>query len=191
MVEKVITKLDSSKVSGPDYISVVLLKNCEPELSYILAELFNNCLKESCFPGCWKVSSVFSIFKDVGESSLAKNYRPVSLLSGVSKFFAKLVNNRIVNHIKKCDLFSDFQYSFRSSWSTADLLTVVSDRIARTFNRFGVTRAVALDISKALNRVWYAGLLLLRNFKSDIWPYFVFLFSNRRLQVVLDGKSSQ
>ena len=115
MVEKVITKLDSSKVSGPDYISVVLLKNCEPELSYILAELFNNCLKESCFPGCWKVSSVFSIFKDVGESSLAKNYRPFSLLSGVSKFFAKLVNNRIVNHIKKCDLFSDFQYSFRSS----------------------------------------------------------------------------
>ena len=47
---------------------------------------------------------MFSIFKDVGESSLAKNYRPVSLLSVVSKFYPKLVNNRIVNHIKKCDL---------------------------------------------------------------------------------------
>ena len=59
----------------------------------------------------------------------------------------------------KCGLFSDFQYNFRSSQSTADLLTVVSDRIARAFNRSVTTRVVALDISKALGRVWHAGLL--------------------------------
>ena len=74
-------------------------------------------------------------------------------------FFEKLVNNRIVDHLEKCGLFSDFQYGFRSSRSTADLLTVVSDRIARAFNRSGATRAVALDISKAFDRVWHAGLL--------------------------------
>ena len=44
--------LDSSRESGPDYIPMVVLKNCEAELSYILAELFNMCLKESCFPDC-------------------------------------------------------------------------------------------------------------------------------------------
>ena len=55
--------------------------------------------------------------------------------------------------------FSDFQYGFRSFQSTADLLTVVSDRIARAFNRSGATRAVALDIFKAFDRVWHAGLL--------------------------------
>ena len=77
--------LDSSKAPGPDCISVVVLKNCEPELSYILAELFNICLKESCFPDCWKVSSVVPVFKNVAESSTAKNYGPVSLLSVVSK----------------------------------------------------------------------------------------------------------
>ena len=49
---QVITNLDSSKVSGPDCIPVVVLKNCEPELSYILAKLFNKCLKECCFPDC-------------------------------------------------------------------------------------------------------------------------------------------
>ena len=54
MVKKVITNLDLSKVSGPDCIPVVVVKNCEPELFYILAELFNKCLKESCFPDCWK-----------------------------------------------------------------------------------------------------------------------------------------
>ena len=52
MVKKVIMNLDLSKTSGPDYIPVVVLKNCEPEISYILAELFNMCLKDSCFPDC-------------------------------------------------------------------------------------------------------------------------------------------
>ena len=51
-VRKVITNIDSSKASGPDCIPVVFLNNCEPELSYILAELFNMCLKESFFPDC-------------------------------------------------------------------------------------------------------------------------------------------
>ena len=114
MVKKVITNLDSSKASGPDYIPVVVLKNCEPELSYILAKFFNKCLKESCFLDCWKVSSVVPVFKNVGERSTAKNYRPVSLLFVVSKVFEKLVNNRIVDHLEKCGLFSDFQYRFRS-----------------------------------------------------------------------------
>ena len=45
MVRKVVMNFDFSKASGPDYIPVVVLKNCEPELSYILAELFNKCLK--------------------------------------------------------------------------------------------------------------------------------------------------
>ena len=52
MVKKVIANLDSSNASGPDCIPVVVLKNCEPEFYYILAELFNKCLEESCFPDC-------------------------------------------------------------------------------------------------------------------------------------------
>ena len=186
--------LDLSKASGPDCILVVVLKNCEPELSYILAELFNKCLKESCFLDCWKVSSVVPVFKNVGERSTAKNYCPVSLLSVVSKVFEKLVNNRIVDHLEKCGLFSDFQYGFRSSRSTADLLTVVSDRIARAFNRSGATQAVGLDISKAFDRVWHARLLhKLKSYgiSGQIFGLISSFLSNRQLQVVLDGKSSQ
>ena len=115
MVEKVMANLDSSKASGPDCIPVVVLKNCEPELSYILAELFDMCLKESCSSDCRKVSSVVPVFKNVGQRSTAKNYHPVSLLSVVSKVFEKPVNNRIVDQLEKCGLFSDFQYGFRSS----------------------------------------------------------------------------
>ena len=95
------------------------------------------CLKESCFPDCWKVSSVVPVFKNVGERSTAKNYHPVGLLSVVSRVFEILVNNMIVDHLEKCDLFSDLQCDFRSSRSTANLMTVVSDRIAGAFNRSG------------------------------------------------------
>ena len=64
MVTKVIMNLDLSMASGPDCILVVVLKNCEPELSYILAELFNKYLKESWFPDCWEVSFVVPVFKE-------------------------------------------------------------------------------------------------------------------------------
>ena len=73
----------------------------------------------------------------------------------------KLVNIELVEHLGKCALFSDFQYGFRSSRSTAYLPTVASDRIASLGSRVRAraTRAVALDIVKAFDRVWHAGLL--------------------------------
>ena len=83
--------------------------------------------------------------------STAKNYRPASLLSVVSKVFEKLINNWIVDHLEKCDLFSDFRYGFRSSQLT--------DRIARGFSRSGATQAVALDISKPFHSLWHVVLL--------------------------------
>ena len=194
MVKKVITNLNSSKASGPDCIPVVVLKNCEPELSYILAELFNMCLKESCFPDCWKVSGVVLVFQNVGKSSTAKHHSSVSFLSVVSKVFEKLVHNRIVDHVEKCGLFSDFQHTFRSSQSTADLPTVVSDRIARAFNMSGATAAVALDIYKTFNRVWYDGRLhKLRSYgiSGQTFDFISSFFSNKQLWVVPDRKSSE
>ena len=74
----------------------------------------------------------------LGNGLQLKTIRSVSLLSVVSKVFEKLVNNRIVDHLQKCGLFSDFQYGFRSSRSTADLLTVASDRIVRLLTRLGL-----------------------------------------------------
>ena len=90
IVKKVIMNLDLSKVSGLDCIPLVVLKNCELELSYILAELFNKFLKESCFPECWKVSSVFPVFKNVRERSAAKSYHPVSLFLWLVKSLKNL-----------------------------------------------------------------------------------------------------
>ena len=136
---------------------------------------------------------VVPVFKNVGERSTA-NYHPISLLFVVSKVFEKLVNKKVVDHLEKCDLFSDFQYGFRSSRSTADLLAVVSDRIARGFNRSGATRAVALDISKDFDRVLHAAPLHKLNsygISGQVFGLISSFLSNRRLLVVLDGDFSQ
>ena len=98
------------------------------------------------------VSLVVPVFKNVGE-------RSTDLLSVVNKVFEKLVNNTIVHYLEKCGIFSYSQHGFRSSRSRAVLLTFVSDRIARTFNRSGATQTVVLDTSKAFDSVWHAGLL--------------------------------
>ena len=107
------------------------------------------------------------IFENVGKRFMAKTYCPVSLLSVInSKIFEKLVNNRLVDHLTKCGLFSDFQYSFRS---TADILAVVSDRFARAFNRSRVAWALALDIYTQAN-------LNLMKFHVRHLPLFVVFF---------------
>ena len=154
------------KASGPDFIlPVVVLRNWEPELLYILAELFSVCLKELCCLEWWKVSSVVSVFINVEERSTTKLYLTVSLLSVFSKVFEKRVNNRLFDHLEKCGLFSGFQCGFRFSKSIVDFLTVVSDRITRAFNIFGATWVVALDISKAFMLVFFINVW---NFRSDV-----------------------
>ena len=89
--------------------------------------------------------------------------------------------------------FFYFQYGFRSSQSTADLLTVVSDRIVRAFNRPGATQAVSLDISKAFDRVWHADLLhKLKSYgiSGQTFDLISSFLSNRQLRVVFTRISS-
>ena len=64
--KKVVTNRDLSKASGPYFMPVLVLRGSKPELSEILAELFNMCLKESCFPNCWKVPLVVLVFNNFG-----------------------------------------------------------------------------------------------------------------------------
>ena len=121
MVKKVIRNLDLSNASGPDCTPVVVLKNCEPHFSYILAELFNNCMKKSLV---FQIAGRFHwwplYLKMLGKGRQQK-FTILLVFFLWLVVFAKLVNNRIVDHLDKCDLFSDFQYGFNSFGSTGDL----------------------------------------------------------------------
>ena len=178
MVKKVIMNLDLSKASGPDCIPVVVLKNCKPKLSYLLAELFNKCHKDSCFPHCWKVSPVVRVFKDIVERSTTKNYRPISLLSVVSKVFEKLVSNRIVDQLEECGLFLIFS-----------IVLGLLDQL-QIFLRLYLIELLGITRGLGLHKLWHLiypryltgfGMLVfftnykvLWNFRSDIWSYIFF-----------------
>ena len=91
-----------------------------------------------------------AILKNIWETSATESYRPVSLLFMVNKFFEKLVNNMLVDHLEK---FGFFLISSMVSGLliqprilTVQLLTVVSDKIVRGFNRSDATQTVALNI---------------------------------------------
>ena len=108
MVKKVIRNLDLSKASGPDCIPVVVLKSCEPELSYILAELFNKCLKESFFQivGGFHQWSLYLRMSTAKKINLQlKTTALLVFFLWLVKSLKKLVNDKIVDHLEKCGLF--------------------------------------------------------------------------------------
>ena len=171
MVRKVTMNLDLSKSCGPDCIPLLVLKNCEPELSYILAELFSKCLKKSCFQVVGRFHWWCLYFRMLGERSTAKTYHPVSLLSVVSKVFEKLVNNRIVCLLEKCGLFSDFQYGFRS-------LQLYLIELLELLAGLGLLELWHLIYPKK-NLIVFVMLVFFINAslmesQVNIWPYFFF-----------------
>ena len=99
-------------------------------------------------------------------------------------FFMWLINNRLFNHLEKFALFSNFQYGFRSSQSTVELLKSyeVTDRISRAFNRLDAAQSVVLDISKAFDKIWHAGLLhRLKSYGISGWLFgFILSFLSNR-----------
>ena len=94
--------------------------------------------EEVLFSRLLEFSSVVPVCENVDEKSAPKNYFPVSFLIVISKVFGKHVNNRLVDHLEKCSLFYDFQHGFRSSRSTADLLTILMEFRVRYSVLFGL-----------------------------------------------------
>ena len=99
----------------------------------------------------------------------------------------------MVNRLDTHNLFSDYQYGFRSGRSTADVLTVISECVYRVLDACGGTRAIAPDISKAFDKVRHAGLLHKLKAYGVSGPFLDIIksfLSDRKIRVVLDGQSS-
>ena len=117
-------------------------------------------------------------------------YSPISLLPAISKIFESFINDSLTRHLDITGLSSDLQYGFRAFPSTADILTVLNERIYNSLDAGGETRAIALDISKAFNKVCHARLLhklkayvvvgpILSVLKSvPLWPTLFLVFIN-------------
>jgi len=124
-VKIILKNLDTNKAVGPDNISPFFLKKCAVELATPLATAFNCCLKEKTWPRIWKHAHVVPVHKKCSKSD-PKNYRPISLLSILSKVFERIIDDHIENFFDQNHLISDRQHGFRKKRSTSDVLMSLS-----------------------------------------------------------------
>jgi len=89
-----ILNLDASKASGPDEISVRMIRGTAPSIAPILAQIFNTSIKTGKIHSVWKASYIVPIPKGTNSTTDPSGYRPISLLSVVSKLLEKIIHNR-------------------------------------------------------------------------------------------------
>src|SRR5678815_1711052 len=157
-VHGILRSMNVRKASGPDGIPPRVLRECASELAPVLVQLYSLCLNTNTFPQCWKRAHVQPIPKK-GSRSDPSNYRPIALTCILSKIFETLLNSHFLDHLESHSLLSDHQYGFRRSRSTGDILSYLTDLWSSALRDYGESWVVALDISKAFDRVWHASLL--------------------------------
>ena len=191
-VRRVLNSLDINKTTGPDGIPAIVLKKCAPELAPLLSDLYNVSLSSGKCPSAWKSAHVVPVPKK-GDHSLPSNYRPIAITSVLCKVFESLISEAIMQHCEKHSIINDRQYGFRKQRSTGDLLTYVTQLWSSAIDRFGESTAVALDISKAFDRVWHPALLAKLNSAGvfgTIISWIEDFLSSRSISVRVDGFTS-
>ena len=125
-----------------------------------LTQLFNKTLSAGIFPSTWKTAIVTAIYKRKGSSSDPSNYRPISLLSCVSKILEKLVFAKIYTHITDHSILTEKQSGYRPGHSTQIQLVYLTHQIYSALDKHLDFTAVYLDISKYFDTIWHDALLL-------------------------------
>lgn len=158
-VFKCIKFTKTKKSPGIDQILNIQLKHLSKKALIYLTQIYRACFRLSYFPSAWKVANVIAISKPGKDSSNAGNYRPISLLSSLSKIFEKLIANRLNSHIKAKNLLMNQQFGFRQGHSTSHQLLRVTKHIKKEFKKRRSTGMLTFDIEKAFDSVWHNALL--------------------------------
>lgn len=153
----IIRKLKLRKAPGYDGIHNALLKNLPQKAVILLTKILNACLRISYFPQAWKLAKVIAILKSGKDACLGTSYRPISLLSSLSKLFESVIYKRLIATTHH--LLRNEQFGFRKSHSTTQQLARVAEHVAHHLNLGQSTGMFLLDIEKAFDTVWHDGLL--------------------------------
>jgi hypothetical protein len=192
-VHSLIKRLPNNKAPGRDKIDNRLLKNLPSNGLIFLCALLNACLRLSHFPECWRHADVIPICKPQKDSSDPQSYRPISLLSSMSKLLEKLVQCRLASHTNDINLIPPIQHGFRSGYSTVHQLKRVIGHARANLAQRCSTGIVTLDCEKAFDRIWHDGLLF-KLIKNKYPKYLITLIrsflTNRSFRVVINGQPS-
>jgi len=189
----IIKSLQSKNSMDIDGISTKLLKFLSIELSWPLAHIFNLSLINGVFPDRLKSSRTVPIFKS-GRNDLCDNYRPIALLSTLSKILEKMVSVKLVNHLDRNNILYDHQYGFQRNKSTEHSIIHALNHISKAMNENKYSIGVFFDLKKAFD-VCSHDILLMKLSRMGIsgtaLNWFKSYLSNRTQKVDINGKLSE
>ena len=192
VVYKILASLDGNKACGPDGIGNKFLKVCALSLAQPLSAIFQKSLDDGVFPTVWKDANLSALFK-AKEKYIRSNYRPISLLSCMSKCLERCVFVELYKYCMLNNLLTWKNSGFKLLDSTVLQLISLVHKMYENLDKGRNISIIFLDVSKAFDRVWHHGLIFkLKAF--GIWgpllQWFESYLSNRRQRVIIDGQCS-
>lgn len=157
-VYDLLSSLSTAKATGLDGISSKILKIAAPVITSTLTFLFNKSIETSVFPDDWKGARVSPIFK-AGDRDNIDNYRPISVLSAVTKIFEKVVFDQLYSYVSRNKLLYKYQSGFRSVYSTVTALLDATNEWYTNMDNGLYNGVVFLDLKKAFDTIDHKILL--------------------------------
>ena len=185
--------IDTTKASGPDGISGRMLKGTAESITPSLTHMFNMSIKAARVPTAWKISSVVPIPKTTDQTDNPSQYRPISLLSLVSKLLEKHIYKLLWKHLVEKGLISENQWGFTPGKSTVTALLSTFNSVYQFLEQGCDVALLFLDLRKAFDSVPHVPLLRhLKNIGLDhhILQWVMSYLLNRKQYVVVEGASS-
>lgn len=151
-VDIILSSLKSESAPGWDGITTKFLKQARYLVVPVVSYLANVCFELGEFPKSLKQSVITPVFKS-GDREEVGNYRPISVLTAISKILEKLINNRLINYFNKFNILSKSQFGFRRGLSTEDAVTALASLITDQVDKKFKCLTVFLDLQKAFDTV--------------------------------------
>ena len=191
-VLKILNSMKSRKATGYDGITARALKENNALLSTHISKLINQSIESSYFPDCLKIARVMPLFKK-GDPKLPSNYRPISILTSLSKIFEKVLASQIRRFFEDQCLFSPYQYGFRQARSTTQAISTLLEKLYTNFDNNEITQGIFLDFSKAFDTIDHSIIiskLSYYNFSNPACHLLQSYLSNRKQYVQIEDSCS-
>lgn len=151
-VHDILMSLRSDSAPGWDDIQTGFLKMANVEVVPVITHLANLCFNKGVFPSSLKRAIITPVYKS-GDRDEISNYRPISVLSVITKIIEKLLNTRLIKYLDRFDILSPFQFGFRQGKSTEDAVTALTSEIVEHLDSKKKCISVFLDLKKAFDTV--------------------------------------
>ncbi|GFW24409.1 RNA-directed DNA polymerase from mobile element jockey [Trichonephila clavipes] len=158
-IQGFIKNLKPNKSPGIDLITNRILKNLPTKFIIFIALLFNMLLENCYFPKSWRMAVVIPILKLNSDYSNPQNYRPISLLSSLSKAYEFVILNHLNQHCLARNIIIPEQHGFVTKCSTVTQLLRVTELVHTGFQNHQATGMLFVDIAKTFDKIWHDGLI--------------------------------